>query len=141
MKISYLLPIYINNNQAFYEEILASVLKADKLFQKENFQRCKILMFRQELILIFWKYPEQCKRLLLKILKQFNTLMTHSPSIKNNRKVVSPSKKFAHNNCKHSFYFSGLEGGSKERVIWRDFFLLYTVQWARKFKKTRAKKS
>ena len=45
--------------------------------------------------------------------------MTHSPSIKNNRKVVSPSKKFAHNNCKHSFYFSGLEGGSKERVIWK----------------------
>ena len=65
--------------------------------------------------------------------------MTHSPSIKNNRKVVSPSKKFAHNNCKHSFYFSGLEGGSKERVIWRDFFLLYTVQWARKFKKDQGK--
>ena len=51
--------------------------------------------------------------------------MTHSPSIENNRKVVSPSKKFVHNNCKHLFYFNGLEGGSKERVknYYPDFFL------------------
>ena len=67
--------------------------------------------------------------------------MTHSPSIKNNRKVVSPSKKFAHNNCKHSFYFSGLEGGSKERVIWRDFFFYILYNGPENLKKSIAKKS